>query len=85
MMTRTRIVNSRGRRFLLLSSHSCRHSSERFFFMIIARRNGEINRMVSTPVMRLPYISRCSPGNTSWMKGRKKVNITAMVADVRMA
>ena len=83
-MTRTRTVNNSGMRLRLLSSHKARHSSERFFFMIMARRNGDMKRMVSTPVMALAYQCSSQPGSRRRMKGSTKVNITAMVAEVRM-
>ena len=84
IMTRTRMVNSRGRRLRLLSAHSAFHSSERFFFIIMARRNGEMSSTVTSPVMRFPQTSRVSPGNKLCINGSPKVNITAMVAAVRM-
>ena len=52
--------------------------------MTMALRKGEMSRTVATPVMALPYQSISLPGSTWWMKGRKKVNISAMTAAERM-
>ena len=81
---RTRMVTISGRRLRLLSAHSAFHSSLRFFFITIALRNGDMKSTVSTPVMALAYQWRSSPGRILWMKGNTKVNIRAMVAEVRM-
>ena len=82
--TRTRMVNSKGSRLRLLSSHRARNSGLRFFFMTIARRKGDMTSTVSRPVMALAYQSSCSPGNNWRMKGSTKLNITTMEADERM-
>ena len=84
MTTLARIVDSKGRWLRLLSAHSFFHSSERFFFITMARRKGEMNATVSTPVMALAYQWSVHPGSSLLMKGSTKVNITAMVADDRM-
>ena len=84
MMIRTRMVNSRGRRLMLLSAHRARNSSLRFFFITMARRKGDMKSTVTRPVMALAYQCRSQPGSTLRMKGRKKVNMTAMTAEVRM-
>ena len=84
IMTRTRMVNSNGSRLRLLSAHSARHSSERFFFMTMARRKGAISMTVNMPVTALAYQCSSQPGSSSRMKGSTKVNISVMVAVVRM-
>ena len=68
----------------MLSAQSFFHSSERFFFITMARRNGDMNSTVSTPVAALAYQWSVHPGSSFCIKGSTKVNITAMVADARM-
>ena len=84
MVARTRMVNSRGTRLRLLSAQRAFHSSERFFFITIARRKGEMQSTVITPVMALAYQWSSQPGNSWRVKGSRKVNITKMTAELRM-
>ena len=55
---------------------------EWFFFITMALRNGAIMDTVTSPQM--PLAHQCMPGMMLRMKGRKKVNITAMAATERM-
>ena len=82
MIRRTRIVTRSGIRFDRLSFHSARNSSEWFFFMTMARRNGAMNITVSTPQM--PLAHQCMPVIMRRMNGRKNVNIRAIVATERI-
>ena len=84
MTTLTRMVNSRGRWLMLLSAHSAFHSSLRFFFITIARRNGAMKRMVSTPVMALAYQWSSHVGSIFLKTGSTKVNITVITAVERI-
>ena len=78
------MVTINGRRLRLLSAHKAFHSSLRFFFITIALRNGDMKSTVRIPVMALAYQWSSHPGRILRMKGSTKVNITAIVADVRM-
>ena len=84
IMPRTKMVNSKGRRFLLLSIHSALNSTLRFFFITMARRKGAISMTVSTPVMALAYQCSSHPGNNCRIKGSTKVNMMAILAELRM-
>ena len=78
----TSTVKSSGRRLRLLSFHSAVHSSLRFFFITIARRKGERNSKVTTPVISFATIG-CD-ASTRLMKGWKNVNTRKMTAAERM-
>ena len=61
MTTRTRMVKSRGRWLSLLSAHNRLNSSLWFFFITMARRKGDMARMVSVPHTALAV--QCQPGS----------------------
>ena len=84
IIKRTNTVKSSGTRLMLLSTQRRFHSALWFFFITMARRNGEMNRTVSRPVMALAYQWRCQPGSRLRISGSTKVNIRAMTAAERI-
>ena len=84
MMIRTNMVKMSGALFRRFSFHSALNSTEWFFLTIIARKKGAIINTVSMPVMAFAHQCKSHPGSTFRAKGRKNVNINAMVAVDRM-
>ena len=81
-MMRTRMVTMSGIWLRRLSLQSALNSSLWFFFMTMARRNGEMKRTVVKAQM--PFAHQCMPGMMLRTKGRKNMNITAMEAEERI-
>ena len=78
MTARTIMVNISGKRFILLSCHSAMNSLLWFFFIIMARRKGDMTNTVRRPHM--PFAHQCMPGIIFLMNGRKNVNMSTMHA-----
>ena len=82
IITLTNMVTRSGKRLERLSFHNARNSSEWFFFITMALRNGAIMDTVTSPQM--PLAHQCMPGMMLRTKGRKNMNITAMEAEERI-
>lgn len=72
MTIRSRINEISGAWLKRLSDHKDLNSTERFFFMISARRKGAIAAMVRTPPSIFPHKSPSMPVIRGTMKCRNK-------------
>ena len=77
---RSTMVATNGARFPRLSFHKVTNSSEWFFLIMMARRNGAIHRMMIKAANREPH----TPGRLSCTKGTRKRNAKAITATQMM-
>lgn len=73
---RNTIVATSGARLPRLSFHKVTNSSEWFFFIMIERRKGDMNRMMTNAANNGPQ----TPGNHSRHRGTKNLKANAMMA-----
>ena len=77
---RSTIVATNGARFPRLSRHKVTNSTEWFFLIIMARRKGAINRIITRADSKGPQ----TPGKLSLKNGTRKRNAIAITATLTM-